>query len=268
MTHAAAFASHLPLLGFTWALLLGSGLALGAALPDPALPPRLLFGAALLLSGAGGLMSFLHLGQKARAPFALRGFAHSWLSREAAVAGAFSTCLGFVLAFGTAWGALAAASALALACSIALLYRLEAQPRWASLPALAGPVLSVLLLAILVSGRPVALLGIVGALDASAALLRIRRTRRPDPGTLPEFPALTETCRRIRILRLVLSSGALLFGFTDAPLPALGLQALALFLDRFDFYADAHIRSPRAEMAALKARRMAEALGLTSPETR
>ncbi len=254
MRHQPDFTEHLPLVGFTWALLLAAGLALGSALPRPLLPSPFLQGLALGLGVVGGSLSFLHLGQKARAAFALRGITHSWLSREAMMAGGFAGSLMLSLS-ALAPGQLAGAAGVLLAVAIAALYRLEARPGWSTPAALAAPVLSVLLLGSTLAGWKAAIL-IFGLSDLAAAQLRQADAARTPAGLVAEFPHLrlqAEWARRVRGILALCALALALFGRCHA---ASALQALTLLLDRLDFYADARMQAPHAAIAALKRDRM------------
>jgi len=250
----ARFASHLPLVLFTWAMLAAAGLALGAALGGPAgLVPG-----SLGLVAAGAAASFLHLGRKARAARSLRGLRHSWISREALLAALF----GPALAAGWADGRLlmpAALLGLALACAIVRLYALDAQPFWRAWPNAVAPLVAVAALGA-AAGRHLPVLLLLGALDLGLLGLRFRLLRRPWPGLAVAFPALRGVVAAGFVARLLATLAALGCAVAGVAGAALLCLAAALFLDRFIFYAAARQHAPSARIAELKAIRMAASL--------
>lgn len=247
----SAFASHLPLVLFTWAMLAAAGLALGAALGAPAGLMPWAFG----LVAAGAAASFLHLGRKARAAGSLRGLRHSWISREALLSALFAAGL----AAGCADGRLlwpAALLGLALACAIVRIYALDAQPFWRAWPNAAAPLVAVAALGA-AAGRQLPALLVLGVLDLGLLGLRFRLLRRPWPGLAVAFPALRGAAAAAfgpRLLATLAALGCAAAGEAGAAL--LGLAA-ALLLDRFIFYAAARQHAPSARIAELKAIRMA-----------
>lgn len=251
MSPRPAFASHLPLVFFTWAMLAAAGLALGAALGGPPWLTR----PALALVIAGGAASFLHLGRKARAHRSLRGLGHSWISREALLSALFGAALAARAAgAGLAWPA--ALFGLALAWAIVRLYALEAQPFWRAWPNALAPLVVVAALGA-AAGRRFPVLLAIGALDLLLVALRRRLHRAAWPGLAAAFPALGGAVEAGFAPRVLATVAALGFGFAGRTAAATGCLAAALLLDRFTFYAAARQHAPSARIAELKAMRIA-----------
>lgn len=246
-----AFASHLPLVLFTWALLTAAGLALGAALGGP---PGLTAWA-LGLAGFGGAASFLHLGRKARAARSIRGLRHSWISREALLAALFAAALAASWADGRFNGP-AALLGLGLACAVVRIYALEAQPFWRAWPNAVAPLVAVAALGA-ATGRHLPALLLAGALDLALLGLRFRLQRLSWPGLAVAFPALRGPAGVAFAPRLLATAAALGLALAGWNAAAAACLAAALLLDRFIFYAAARQHAPSARIADLKAMRMA-----------
>jgi anaerobic dimethyl sulfoxide reductase subunit B (iron-sulfur subunit) len=124
---------ELPLVAFTLLTQMAVGLAICVlALSSIPLPVLLAIGGLL---GAGGLISFLHLGRKRNAWRAVTHLRKSWLSREVLMAGLFGAA--WVLTVGLVWLQkasfapwLMAVLGLALIYCMARVYFLRAVPAW------------------------------------------------------------------------------------------------------------------------------------------
>ncbi len=245
-----SFASHVPLVLFTGALLISVGLAGAMALGASGLHPW-----ALGLLAFGGLASFLHLGRKTRAPGSLRGMGHSWLSREAALAGVYGALLlaSFweprLLPHPASLGGI-------LVLALVRLYALEAQPLWRAWPHQLAPLAATALVAVLPTGRPLLVVPLA-LLDLVLLGLRLRLHHQPWPGLAVAFPSHGRGVDLALGLRFLIT----LAGLTLRGPWGLALLGLALFLDRYAFYAGARHQDPGARVAAHKAARMSEALG-------
>ncbi len=125
--------AELPLVAFTLLAHMAAGMAI-FSLALPALPLPLLLSIGILL-GAGGLLSFLHLGRKRNAWRSVLHLKKSWLSREVLLAGLFG--LAWVWNVAMLWhqqSSLArgvmALLGLGLVFSMSQVYRLRAVPVW------------------------------------------------------------------------------------------------------------------------------------------
>jgi len=124
---------ELPLVAFTLLAQMAAGLAAGA-LALASIPWAVLLAIGALL-GAGGLISFLHLGRKRNAWRAVAHLRKSWLSREVLAAGLFGAA--WALAIGLAWlhrttyaPWLMALLGLGLVYCMGRVYLLRAVPAW------------------------------------------------------------------------------------------------------------------------------------------
>lgn len=128
-----ADSAELPLVAFTLLAQMAAGMAAFALVFSP-IPLPLLITIGILL-GAGGLISFLHLGRQRNAWRAMTHLRKSWLSREILLAGLFGAA--WALTISLAWLQitsfvpwLMAALGVGMVYSMARVYRLESVPAW------------------------------------------------------------------------------------------------------------------------------------------
>ena len=272
------FAGLVPLLVFTAAVVLAAGIyaaGAGAVLSGhgdwPDMAAALWWGFALAAGGV--LISLFHLGRAAgRSWLAVLGLGHSWLSREAILAGFFAAAAGataFALSFSMDWFETALYTAAALGIltvvSIGFVYRLAGQEGWAGIQQLLAPLSTSLLFAAAI------LTGCVGAIWAAWAfwpllaidglLATLRAWRKMASGRLAPrlFPALRRPTAYAHGVRLVAGTIAPIPLFILSPAVVPWLVAAAVALDRFAFYAGTAQASPSAEVARIKAERMRRA---------
>jgi anaerobic dimethyl sulfoxide reductase subunit B len=162
---------ELPLVAFTLLAQMAAGMAVGA-LALASIPWAVLLAIGALL-GAGGLISFLHLGRKRNAWRAVIHLRKSWLSREVLAAGLFGAA--WALVVGLAWlhqasfaPWLMALLGVGLVYCMGRVYRLRPVPAWDSWRTPAAFFLSTILLGAL--GIRLAVAGSGWAIIAGLAL--------------------------------------------------------------------------------------------------
>jgi len=270
------FSTLVPLLIFTWAIIVSVGVVFASAAAIfsgagdwPDLPTALWWSAALACAGL--LISFLHLGRAGRAFKAAFGFTHSWLSREAVLAALFTVsiivsaaALWLAYEWTAALLALAAALGLATALAVGFVYRLPGQEGWSGVENALGPIITTLYLSSAI------LLGCIGAawshwifwpllvIDLALAILRRRRFACLKTVS-PLFPALQAPTRRIYLARLLVGSALAAAFVFIAPWFVPYLVVAATLMDRFALYAGTAQASPKDEVARVKRERMERA---------
>ena len=261
-------AGHRPLVAFTSLAIAGSGLVSACALNQvlqgyaPAGP--LAAGAGLLASGLA--VSLGHLGQRRRAPLAVRGAGRSPLSNEVLLAGAALglalTAAGLAWAGGPSGGVVAAAgvvNALFL-LSVGLVYRLEGQLTWQGFsvltPLTGGFAFGAIVLGSLAGAdRGMRWVLLLPAIDALVFSQRWR-----DISNIPYSAAMLASAwhfRRTQLLaaRFFLLDAVPFFVLAVSPSPvAMVLAAIGLALDRIAFYALALQHTTEYAVAAVESR--------------
>ena len=271
------FSHMIPLMAFTAAAIVAAGIAgagavvvyVDATWPD--LLTALWWGFAL--AAAGSAVSLFHLGRVGRAWMAFRGLSHSWLSREAAAVGLFALGIGasaLAVTFEVAWSAVviiaAAVIGLVVALVIGNIYILPGQTGWAGCGHAFGPAVSALYFGAAV------LVGCVGlswsvwifwpllAADALLSVARMLRFLNSEGRGIPfTFPELEKAAQAAHFLRLLTGTAIPAGCLFLAPSAAPYFIVAAIALDRFAFYAGTAQSSPKAEVARIKAERMAAA---------
>lgn len=282
MSPQAQFRHYVPLLVFTALLIIAAGITSGIAAVTLLLPEHReielpLLSIAMLSVTVGGLFSFLHLGRKSRAGRAALGLSHSWLSREAVLAGLFAAFTAgalFARQFGLSDSIfsvlLAAASATGFLTTVAIgrVYDLTTQVGWRGWAQALTPPTTVLLLG------SVLLYAVANSAGFKLVFYAIwlvdvvflgwrsgEYSRNVHMGAAFSFPALSRFVRLTYGFRKLLAIVVVVFFNSFGGLVTAAFVAVAICLDRFCLYAASAQGTPASEMAALRAERLKQAAG-------
>lgn len=258
---------HGPLVAFTGLGIAGAGLlAADALMAVHARPPHtgaLALGVVLL--AAGLLQSLAHLGQKRRAPAALRRVGRSALSNEILIASLALSSAAVLLAMVLLSGPevavarfVAGAFAGWFLVSIGLVYRLPGQHTWRGAvvltPLTAGcAVGAILIQTVWVHGGPLGVTVVAIVLDAAAFVLRWRDVAAaPMPAKSAWSMPVGERRRWLAARLLLLDVIPLFLVGTGLAWLAIPAAAAGLWADRFGFYALAVQHTTEAEIARVE----------------
>ncbi len=255
-----------PLAGFTALAIGGAGitaalqpLALAGFIPADEARWFLLAGG--LLTTAGLLVAFAHLGRRGRAARAVAGTGHSALSQEV-ILGSLAAVSSLAAAFpspAAPWLAmLAGLASILFLGAIGLVYRLPAQTGWSgaasATPLTAGLASGALVLAGAAGAPPLRVFASVLVLvDLVAFGVRWAGAARLLPGTAPRYPAAFAWRHLLLAARAAaLDLLGLFLVFLHEPRAAIVAVAVGLLLDRLAFSALATGWSMEAEIARVE----------------
>ena len=276
MENHNSFVHHIPLFLFTSMMIFAAGITLGDAVGHVFhwgyFLPGIAGIAVAVLAFFGLVASFMHLGRKERAYRTAAGLLRSWLSIEAALAGAYT---GVVIlaashlelpgAWLLPWFAMVLSVLLPL--SIGMLYRLIAQKGWNKPCLILQPLVMVLLLALsrlayqTVEDSYVIAFYVVAGIDmlfaVGAFVTRMENSKKLQHLEFPDFVSVNLPLSLVRIAAAAASLVLAVMGYFYFCIYCYGI---ALVLDRFLFYAFALKQTPANDLAALKEERMKAAL--------
>jgi len=267
------FKHVVPLLIFTALAIVATGLATAVhyySHPDAFALVIVVVAAACAASG--GAISFLHLGRKGRAPRAVLGVSHSWLSREVIMLSLFVVFLvGTIAAFQNEAAkeylptlfAMCAAAGLVLCLTIGMVYNLGAQLAWKGLANMIQPAIGALVLAAVLypEGGTISLpFAAFIAVDLVFSLVRHRRhallSQLKEAVVFPDQYIWTGKLWMLRQGLWSFITAGVIFGY---PLFSAGCAIATIFVDRLLFYAGAVQAKPSSRIAIERRERMEQA---------